>query len=77
MGDHVKISNVMLNLRRLALEDFDTLLQSIDISKLVVSDVNNTVNQPKQVPDIVEEVRDIIIHVKIIILQYIKTRYRY
>ncbi|XP_029055779.1 uncharacterized protein LOC114882845 [Osmia bicornis bicornis] len=56
LGDHIKISNVMLNLKRLALDDFDTLVQNIDIGKLVLSDVNNTVNQPKEVPCVVEEI---------------------
>ncbi|XP_003705216.2 uncharacterized protein LOC100875080 [Megachile rotundata] len=46
----------LLKLKRLALDDFDTLLKSADVSKLLISDVNNTINIKKPISEIGEEI---------------------
>ncbi|XP_076637575.1 uncharacterized protein LOC143349864 isoform X2 [Colletes latitarsis] len=42
---YINISQLVKNMRRLYLEDFDSLLNSTDISKLCISDVNDSLDK--------------------------------
>lgn len=53
---HVTYPQFLLKLKRLTIEDFDTLMKSADISKLFISDVNNIINIKKSISEIGEEI---------------------
>ncbi|XP_043255173.1 uncharacterized protein LOC122398969 [Colletes gigas] len=46
----INISQLVQNMKRLYVEDFDSLLNSIDISKLYISDVNSSLDKRRCAP---------------------------
>ncbi|XP_076235258.1 uncharacterized protein LOC143179783 [Calliopsis andreniformis] len=53
---YVNVSSLVHKMSRLYLEDFDTLLQSIDFSKLCITDINKTFSKEKCTSEIIEKV---------------------
>ncbi|XP_076666216.1 uncharacterized protein LOC143367860 isoform X2 [Andrena cerasifolii] len=53
--NYINISHLVHNMRRLYMNDFDSLLKTIDLSKLRISDVNGTSNKGKCMPEIIEK----------------------
>ena len=53
--NYVNISHLVHNMRRLYMNDFDTLLKNIDLSKLRISDGNRTSNKGKCMSEVIEK----------------------
>lgn len=51
------------------MNDFDTLLKTMDLSKLRISDVNRTSNKGKCMSEIIEKVTYIVLCIKSILLK--------
>ena len=66
---YVNISHLVQNMRRLYVNDFDTLLKTIDLNKLRISDIDNTSNKGKCMSEIIEKVTYIVLFIKSILLK--------